>query len=38
MMKGIKSEGMLLAAGSKEQDLCVLISPEKKVSSGLKIS
>lgn len=37
-MKGLESEGMLLAASSKEEDICVLISPEKPVKSGLKIS
>ncbi|PIN92764.1 methionine--tRNA ligase [Candidatus Pacearchaeota archaeon CG10_big_fil_rev_8_21_14_0_10_31_24] len=37
-MKGLESQGMLLAAGNKEDDTCVLISPERKVDSGLKIS
>lgn len=37
-MKGLESQGMLLAAGSKEENVCVLISPEKNVKSGLKIS
>lgn len=37
-MKGLESQGMLLAAGSKEENICVLISPEKKTKSGLKIS
>ena len=37
-MKGLESQGMLLAAGSKENDVCVLISPEKEVQPGLKIS
>jgi methionyl-tRNA synthetase len=37
-MKGIESKGMLLAAGSKEEDFCVLISPEKNVKPGTKIS
>lgn len=36
-MKGFESQGMLLAAGDKDNDVCVLISPEKKVDSGLKI-
>ena len=37
-MRGIESEGMLLAAGSKEEDICVLISPEKDVKPGMRIS
>ncbi len=37
-LKGIESQGMLLAAGSKEEDICILISPEKNAKSGLKIS
>ncbi len=38
VMRGITSQGMLLAAGSDEKDLCVLISPEKDVPNGSKIS
>ncbi len=37
-MRGIESQGMLLAAGSKEEDICVLVSPEKDVEVGMKIS
>jgi len=37
-MRGIKSNGMLLAAGSKENNICVLISPEKRVNNGLSVS
>jgi methionine--tRNA ligase beta chain len=37
-MRGIESQGMLLAAGSKEENVCVLISPEKDVKNGLRIS
>ena len=37
-MKGFESQGMLLAAVGKDEDVCVLISPEKSVKSGLKIS
>ena len=37
-MKGLESQGMLLAAASKEDDTCVLISPEKQVKPGAKIS
>jgi methionyl-tRNA synthetase len=36
-LKGIESKGMLLAAGSKESNICVLISPEKDVPNGTKI-
>jgi len=38
VMRGIESKGMLLAAGSHEKDSCVLISPEKDVPNGSKIS
>ena len=38
ILKGIKSEGMILAAGSKESDKCVLISPEKDIELGSKVS
>ncbi len=37
-MKGFESNGMLLAAGSRETDTCTLIGPEKKVEPGTKIS
>jgi len=37
-MKGIESQGMLLAAGNQENNLCVLIYPEKDVPNGTKIS
>jgi methionyl-tRNA synthetase len=37
-MKGIESQGMLLAAGSADTDICVLVSPEKKVDNGTKLS
>ncbi len=37
-MKGLVSEGMLLAASSDDKSTVVLISPEKPVNSGLKIS
>jgi methionyl-tRNA synthetase len=37
-MRGIESQGMLLAASNESHDKVVLISPDKKVDSGLKIS
>lgn len=37
-MKGLESQGMLLAAGTDDKSTVVLISPEKKTQSGLKIS
>ncbi len=37
-MKGLESQGMLLAASSKEENTCILISPEKKAKEGTKIS
>ncbi len=38
VMRGIESQGMILAAGSPEKDVCVLISPEKDVEVGSRIS
>ncbi len=35
---GIVSEGMLLAAGSINSDMAVLVSPEKEVAPGTEIS
>ncbi|MAG02802.1 methionine--tRNA ligase subunit beta [Candidatus Pacearchaeota archaeon] len=37
-IRGIESQGMLLAAGSPQENLCVLISPEKDVETGVAIS
>jgi len=37
-LRGIESQGMLLAAGSKETGACVLISHEKEVDDGVKVS
>lgn len=37
-MKGLESQGMLLAAGNKEENLCILLSPEKPVDPGTRIS
>jgi methionyl-tRNA synthetase len=36
-MKGIESQGMLLAAVSEDHSKVVLLSPEKKVDSGSKV-
>jgi methionyl-tRNA synthetase len=38
MLKGIESKGMLLAAGSKEKNICVLIVPDGDIPTGTKIS
>lgn len=38
VMRGIESHGMLLAAGSQEEEVCVLISPEKDIKNGSRIS
>ena len=38
MMRGVESNGMLLAAGGVQEDVCVLISPEKEVPNGTRIS
>ncbi|MFH0711640.1 MAG: methionine--tRNA ligase subunit beta [archaeon] len=37
-LRGIESQGMLLAAGNKETDTCILIVPDKEIPSGTKIS
>ncbi len=37
-MRGIESQGMLLAAVSDDHKKVVLVSPDKKVDSGLKVS
>jgi methionyl-tRNA synthetase len=37
VMKGIKSEGMLLAASNKDESKVILLSPEKKIDSGSKV-
>jgi len=37
-MKGIESQGMLLAAVSEDHSKVVLLCPDKKVDSGLKVS
>jgi methionyl-tRNA synthetase len=37
-MKGIESKGMLLAAVSEDHSKVILLSPEKKIDSGAKVS
>ena len=37
-IRGIESQGMILAAGNKETNTCVLISPEKDVKNGSKVT
>jgi methionyl-tRNA synthetase len=37
-MKGIESQGMLLAAVSDDHSKVILLSPEKKIDSGAKVS
>ncbi len=37
-LRGIESHGMLLAAGSKEKNICVLLTPDKEVENGMRIS
>ena len=37
-LKGIMSHGMLLAAGSKEEHVCSLLTPDSDVKVGMKIS
>jgi methionine--tRNA ligase beta chain len=38
LMKGIESQGMLLAACSEDHSRVVLISPEKDIENGMRIS
>ncbi|MGY4884550.1 MAG: tRNA-binding protein [Nanobdellota archaeon] len=38
LMKGIESQGMLLAAVSKDHSEVVLVSPEKDIEKGCRIS
>jgi methionine--tRNA ligase beta chain len=37
-MKGIESQGMILAAVSEDESKVILISPEKEIECGSKIS
>lgn len=37
-MRGVISEGMLLAASDKEKGKVVLISPEKEIDNGSRVS
>jgi len=38
-LRGVESQGMILAAGSKEENKCSLISPlDNSISNGSKIS
>lgn len=37
-LKGVQSNGMLLAAGSKETNQCVLLTPDKEIPNGTKVS
>jgi methionine--tRNA ligase beta chain len=38
LMKGIVSEGMLLAASNKDHSKVILIAPEKDIENGSRIS
>jgi methionine--tRNA ligase beta chain len=38
LMKGIESQGMLLAAVSEDHSEVVLVCPEKNIANGCKIS
>ena len=37
-LRGVKSEGMLLAASSKEDSQCVFLQPEQDMPAGTRIS
>ena len=37
-LRGIESQGMLLAASNKEHDKVILLTPEKDIEPGSKIS
>ncbi len=38
ILRGVKSEGMLLAASDKNKEKVVFLTPEKDIDSGAKIS
>jgi len=38
VLKGVESQGMLLALDVKETGECILISPEKNVKNGVRVS
>ena len=38
ILKGIKSQGMLLAASNKETNTCILLTPDKDTKPGTKIT
>lgn len=38
MLRGVKSEGMLLAAVTDKQEQVILLTPEKDVPEGAKVS
>ena len=38
MLKGVESQGMLLAASSDNKSQVILLSPEKDIESGARIS
>jgi len=38
MMRGVESQGMILAVGSKEDDMFTLIQPREKVKDGTRVS
>jgi methionyl-tRNA synthetase len=37
-LKGIESQGMILAAVNREEDKVVLLTPEKDIENGMKVS
>lgn len=37
-LRGEESQGMVLAAGSPEDDICVLLTTDKEIADGNKIS
>jgi len=37
-LRGVESQGMLLAAGSAEKDRCVLLTLDKDIENGIRIS
>jgi methionyl-tRNA synthetase len=36
-MRGLESQGMLLAAGNKDETKVILLSPEKEIENGSKV-
>jgi len=38
ILRGVESQGMLLAAENKETNQCILLTPDKEIKNGTKIT